>query len=166
MMHPVGDEGERGVVGPGPAVADFDALYQASYADMVRLAFFLIGSVGEAEQAVQNAFLQVYERWSSIDEPAAYLRTSVVNQARSWHRARFAAARRVARLARPERHLDHPDELVDALARLPRRRREVVVLRFYAGYSLAEIAALLGITEGTVKSTLHRGLNDLRKALT
>lgn len=55
--------------------------------------------------------------------------------------------------------------MADALQGLPRRRREVVVLRFYEGPSLADIATVLGITEGTVKSTLHHALNDLKGML-
>jgi RNA polymerase sigma factor (sigma-70 family) len=55
--------------------------------------------------------------------------------------------------------------VLDALASLPRRRREVLVLRYYLGLSEAEIAAVLGISPGTVKSTAARGLTTLARVL-
>ena len=57
------------------------------------------------------------------------------------------------------------DETWSALARLPARRRAAVVLRYYADLPLAEIAQVLGCRTGTVKSMLHRALNDLREVL-
>jgi RNA polymerase sigma factor (sigma-70 family) len=56
-------------------------------------------------------------------------------------------------------------QVLDALASLPRRRREVLVLRYYLGLSEAEIAAVLGISPGTVKSTAARGLTTLARVL-
>jgi RNA polymerase sigma-70 factor (sigma-E family) len=144
---------------------DFESLYAAKYSDMVRLAYFLTGSIAQAEEATQDSFVRLYERWSKVDNHPAYLRTSVVNRCRSWHRSRFAALRRESRLPRPDDHHDRPDEITDALAKLPRRRREVIVLRFYEGLALADIASALGISQGTVKSTLHHGLNELKGAL-
>ena len=177
MMRAAGaDEGAGGglprpaAVGPvsgvrGGATWDFDSLYVARYADMVRLAYFLTGSAAQAEEATQESFVRLYERWTDIEHPEAYLRTSVVNRCRSWHRSRFASLRRQHRIAASDRDIDHPDEISDILATLPRRRREVIVLRFYGGLPLTEIADVLGITEGTVKSTLHRALEELRGAL-
>jgi RNA polymerase sigma-70 factor (sigma-E family) len=148
---------------------EFESLYAAKYSDMVRLAYFLTGSMAQAEEATQDSFVRLYERWSKVDNHPAYLRTSVVNRCRSWHRSRFAALRRESRLDdrhnRPDDHHDRPDEINDALAKLPRRRREVIVLRYYEGLALADIASVLGISEGTVKSTLHHGLNELKGAL-
>ena len=152
-------------VSTGVARWDFDSLYAAKYSDMVRLAYFLTGSVAQAEEATQDSFVRLYEQWSKVANHPAYLRTSVVNRCRSWHRSRFAAIRREPRLARPDGYQDRPDEITDALAKLPRRRREVIVLRFYEGLALADIASVLGISEGTVKSTLHHGLNELKGTL-
>lgn len=147
------------------AVWDFDGLYQSKHGDMVRMAYFLTGSMSQAEEAVQDSFIRVLERWDKIDDHAAYLRTTVVNRCRSWHRSRLVALRREPRLQGRGDHHDQPNELIDALSKLSRRRREVIVLRFYEGLSLSAIAADLGITEGTVKSTLHYALNDLKGAL-
>lgn len=150
-----------------PAVTawDFDALYLLKHADMVRVAYFLTGSIGSAEEVVQDSFVRVLERWARIDDHAAYLRTTVVNRCRSWHRSRLVVLRRESRLERRGDHHDRPDEMADTLKRLSRRRREVIVLRFYEGLSLTDIATVLGISEGTVKSTLHHALNDLKGLL-
>jgi RNA polymerase sigma factor (sigma-70 family) len=157
---------DRSIERPAPAAEwDFESLYLAKYPDMVRLAYFLTGSIVQAEEVTQDSFARLYELWSKIDNHPAYLRTSVVNRCRSWHRSRFMAIRRESRIARPDDHHDRPDEITDALAKLPRRRREVIVLRFYEGLALAEIASVLGISEGTVKSTLHHGLNELKGVL-
>ena len=152
-------------VAAGGVRRDFDSLYEAKYSDMVRLAYFLTGSMAQAEESTQDSFVRLYEQWSTVANHPAYLRTSVVNRCRSWHRSRFVAIRRESRLARPDGYHDRPDEITDALAKLPRRRREVIVLRFYEGLSLADIASVLGISEGTVKSTLHHGLNQLKGVL-
>ena len=61
----------------------FDALYHAEYAAMVRLARRLVDSTERAEEIVQDAFAKVYDRWHRLDEPGGYLRTAVVNGARS-----------------------------------------------------------------------------------
>ncbi|HQZ34441.1 MAG TPA: sigma-70 family RNA polymerase sigma factor [Ilumatobacteraceae bacterium] len=152
-------------VAAGGAHWDFDSLYEAKYSDMVRLAFFLTGSMSQAEEATQDSFVRLYEQWSKVANHPAYLRMSVVNRCRSWHRSRFIANRRESRLARPDSYHDRPDEITDALAKLPRRRREVIVLRFYEGLALTDIASVLGVSEGTVKSTLHHGLNELKGVL-
>jgi RNA polymerase sigma-70 factor (sigma-E family) len=135
---------------------------------MLRLASVLTGSMSQAEEAVQESFVRVYERWDTIDEPGAYLRRAVVNRCTSWHRHRAVVRRTDGDVARAESYLDRPaetDELAVALAQLPRRRRAVVVLRFYQQLELADIADTLGVSVGTVKSTLNRALAQLRGTL-
>lgn len=146
--------------------ADFDALFVAESKAMVRLAFVMLSSQELAEEAVQEAFAKLYERWASIQRPGAYLRTVVINECRSRQR-RATSARRKAHLIAVGEAVEQPlPELADALARLPYRRRAVVVLRHYQQLDTAEIAATLRMSEGTVKSTLHRGLHQLREMLT
>lgn len=159
------DTDESFVVSASTATSDFDVLYQAKHRDMVRMAYFLTGSLSQAEEAVQDSFIRVLERWDKIDDHAAYLRTTVVNHCRSWHRSRLVALRREPRLQRRGNHHDQPNEMTDALSKLTRRRREVIVLRFYEELSLSAIATVLAISEGTVKSTLHHALNDLKGEL-
>jgi RNA polymerase sigma factor (sigma-70 family) len=143
----------------------FAAFFVDTRRDMLRLAFLLTGSRGQAEDAVQESYVRLYERWATVDNPGAYLRTAVVNRCSSWHRHRAVARRVDSRVAAAGSYVDGPDELFDALAALSPRRRAVVVLRFYGRLELSEIAQVLGIGIGTVKSTLHRALNDMRGAL-
>ncbi len=146
-----------------PSVS-FDSLYQREYAPMVRLARGLVDSEGVAEELVQDAFVSLYERWDRLDEPGGYLRTAVVNRARSELRKR-AVRRRIGLDRRPEEAPGEQDYLIDALDRLSPKRRTALVLRFYAQLPEKEIAAVMGVRPGTVKSLVSRGLADLRKVI-
>src|SRR4051812_40672631 len=132
---------------------------------MVRLAVLLVGSREQAEEIVQDAFAQLFERWDRIDRPGAYLRTCVVNGCRRAHRRRRQDTRLAASELRPTAADLGADHLADALAALPPRRRAAVVLRYYDDRSESEIAEALGVRPGTVKSLLHRGLAELRQAV-
>jgi len=143
----------------------FEALFLAEQVPMVRLAFLLVGSAPAAEEAVQEAFAAVYERWDRLERPGAFLRTCVVNECRSRHRRAAVALRKRHLVADPDVVLDRHAELADALARLPRQRRAAVVLRHYLQMNTAEIAEVMGVSEGTVKSSLHRGLQQLKETL-
>jgi DNA-directed RNA polymerase specialized sigma24 family protein len=130
---------------------------------MVRLAFLLSGSQAEAEEIVQEAFVRVRNRIERADNPSAYLRAAVVNGCRNRYRRLMVERRHPAPAAGPVH--DQVDELRDALAALGPRQRSVIVLRYYAGLSEAEIAQALGCRPGTVKSLCHRGLAELRRVL-
>jgi len=163
-----------GMVGPAvarqPTMGGFDALYEAEYAAMVRVAFLLLDSESQAEEAVHDAFAKVYERWAKLTNPGGYLRTCVVNRCRDLQRRRRVQrrhdeqARRAGGDAEPSSELG-ADELTDALAQLPIRQRAAVVLRFYDGRSEAEIAEALGVAPGTVKSLVSRALAQLREVI-
>ena len=132
---------------------------------MLRLAYLLTGSVESAEDAVQDAFLGMHGLVATVENPGAYLRTSVVNRCRSHHRRRAVADRWLQRQAASSR-VELPPELDEtwrALQALPDRQREVLVLRFYLDLPLAEIGQLLAIPVATVKSHLRRGLMALKK---
>jgi len=155
---------------------DRDALlvdtYRAHYAGLVRLAAFLVGSREEAEEVVQDAYVKVHGALRRVEDPEAYLRTTVVNLSRSRLRRRSVAAAH-----RPEPlpdaasaeagALEHVQRavVVAALRRLPRRQREAVVLRYYADLSEAQTAAAMGCAVGSVKSHTARGLAALRPLL-
>jgi RNA polymerase sigma-70 factor (sigma-E family) len=144
----------------------FVDLYEKRWPLLVRLATLLVDRVEVAEELVQDAFAATYRDWTRLDEPAAYVRTAVVNRARSELRRRDARRRRPAETLPSEPIQDPPgDPLRDAITRLPERQRTVVVLRFYEDLPLGEIAALMGIRTGTVKSQLHRALATLRKEI-
>jgi RNA polymerase sigma factor (sigma-70 family) len=145
---------------------EFDDLYRREYPAMVRISYLMVRDEDLAVEVTHDAFARVLERWNRLDEPGAYLRTSVVNASRD------ALRRRVFRRSR--RHIvevvdagEHtPDDyLLDALDQLAPKRRAAVVLRYYLDLPEAQIAAALGVRPGTVKSLLHRGLAELRAAL-
>lgn len=136
-------------------------LFRAHYERMVRLAYVLTGDEGVAEELVQDAFLAVHRSGDRAESPVAYLRAAVVNNCRSWGRRR-----RLEHLRRPSP--DEPDELVvdelwHSLQRLPERQRAAIILRFYEDLPDNEIARLLGCRPATVRTSVHRGLNNLRK---
>jgi RNA polymerase sigma factor (sigma-70 family) len=155
---------DRSAGGHAPAWAGTDAVYAATYRDLLRVAFVLTGSTPMAEDIVHDVICTVGPRLGTIDNPPAYLRVSVVNRCRSLHR-------RAARAPKPERPVDVEldtglTELRDALALLPARQRAAVVLRYLCDMPEADIAEALDCRPGTVRSLVHRGLADLRRHLT
>ncbi|GHD64198.1 SigE family RNA polymerase sigma factor [Streptomyces goshikiensis] len=173
------DPGHEGT-GPGhgesgqpPTVS---ALYHAHRLRMVRLAVLLVDDPATAEDVVQDAFTALYRRHgeniTEVDNALGYLRTAVVNTSRSVLRRR-----RTARAWTPPAAVDVPSaeahvvldeahrEVLAALGRLTPRRRQVLVLRYWADLSEAEIADTLGISRGAVKSNASRGLDALERIL-
>jgi RNA polymerase sigma-70 factor (sigma-E family) len=152
-------------------------LFAAHYRPLVRLAALLLADTGTAEEIVQDAYVRLHQRWRGLREPdraLGYLRTSVVNGARSALRHRAVAQRYAAGLRPPPdvpsaeaAHLDSAGnaELLAALRRLPVRQREALVLRYYADLSEAEIADAMGISRGAVKSHAARGIAALRQTM-
>lgn len=150
-------------------------LYRAHYAGLVRLSAMLVGDLGTAEEAVQDAFVAMHGSWSRLRDPdkaLAYLRQAVVNRSRSKLRHRAVVAKYPQEpppdvpsaenyaIAAGERA-----EVLAALRALPRRQRETLVLRYYSDLSEAQIADTLGISPGAVKSHAFRGLAALRNLL-
>ena len=155
------------------------AVFRAHHAELVRLAVLLLGDRPSAEDVVQDVFARLCGRdlLPEGDGALAYVRAAVLNRCRSALRRRALArriggARELPGWDATQQSAEHEAILAEdrrqvlaALARLPARRREVLVLRYYAGLSEAEIAATLGISTGTVKSTAARGLAALARAL-
>jgi RNA polymerase sigma-70 factor (sigma-E family) len=150
---------------PEPYVEDrtFESLYADEVGGMARLAFLMVGSEAQAEELVHDAFARLYERWDRVDNPGAYLRTCVVNGCRDRLRRRRVEQRHAS--AAPRAGEPETEHLADALAALPYKQRAAVVLRYYEDRSEADIAELLGVRPGTVKSLLHRGLASLREVI-
>ncbi|MGW0390642.1 RNA polymerase sigma factor [Streptomyces sp. NPDC003042] len=165
--------------GNAPPAADpptVSELYHAHRLGMVRLAVLLVDDPATAEDVVQDAFTALYRRYgeqiTEVDNALGYLRTAVVNTSRSVLRRR-----RTARAWIPPVTADVPSaevsvvlgeahrEVLAALRRLSPRRRQVLVLRYWADLSEAEIAATLGISRGAVKSNASRGLDALERIL-
>lgn len=161
-------------------------LYTAHWQALVRLSYLLVRDRSLAEEVVQDAFVAVHGRWRRLHDPEralAYLRVAVVNGSRSTLR-RHTVRRRWLDAGGPSRLDPAPrgearwpsaeDTVVGdeeraavnaVLAGLPTRQREVLVLRYHAGLSEAEIAEALDISRGAVKSHAHRGLAAVRRAL-
>jgi RNA polymerase sigma factor (sigma-70 family) len=140
-----------------------ESLYRAEYTGMVRLAYTLVGSNAEAEDLVQDSFVEVSRRLHEIGKPGAYLRSVVVSRCRSALRRR-----RVMAMHPPEPPAglaSDAGEVWDVLAKLPEDQRIVVVLRYYGGYRSSEIAKIVDVPGATVRSQLRRGLTALRKEL-
>jgi RNA polymerase sigma-70 factor (ECF subfamily) len=144
------------------------------YQQVVTTVQLVCGSRAEAEEAVQEALARAWEQRSHgrvLDRPAAWVTTVALNQARS--RLRHLRVERAARqrLVVDPRVDDAATASVDAqvvrdaLRELPRRQREVTVLRYYGGLDVAEIAEWLGTSEGNVKAMLFRARASLAKAL-
>ena len=140
-----------------------ERLYAVEYAGMVRLAYTLVGSNAEAEDLVQDSFVDVARRLDEIRKPGAYLRSAVVSRCRSALRRR-----RVMSMHPPEPPAglaDSAGELWDVLGKLPEDQRIAVVLRYYGGYKASEIAKIVDMPGATVRSHLRRGLAALRREL-
>lgn len=149
----------------------FAAVYDEHHARLVRLAFLLAGDTGRAEDMVAEAFALVYPHWlrGEVADPASYLRGSVVNQANARFRRlrleRREAAKHSAdnRAPKPlEDHAADSDVLARSLAALPRSQRAAIVLRYFEDLTEAQTAETLGVSIGTVKSSVSRGLGRLR----
>jgi RNA polymerase sigma-70 factor (sigma-E family) len=151
-------------------------LFHARHLELVRLATLLVGDRATAEDVVQDVFVNVCTRWQRLTEngvAVSYFRTAVVNACRSVHRRRVIARRfgrrtEAALWAEPEPSAESAVLLAEdrrrvlrALSRMPDRQREALVLRYYQHLTEAEIAESMGISRGTVKSTLSRGLDAL-----
>lgn len=154
-------------------------LYERNWTPLVRTAAWLLGDQASAEEVTQDAFVRLVERWYQLDDAdaaPAWLRRTVLNLSRSKIRRlvvgrhkRSLVASRATAIDTSADHLG--DRLVDgdvgdAIRALPRRQAECVVLRFVEDLSVDEIARVLAISAGSVKTHLHRALNTLNSALT
>lgn len=153
-------------------VEPFETFYRRELRPVVGLAYVLIGRRSVAEDLAQEAFMAAYRRWSDIggyDDPAAWIRRVVANRAVSLRRrARVEAEALVGR-----RHTDHYDDdlsvehehLWTEVRRLPKRQAQVIALHYVERRTTASIAALLGLSEPTVKTHLQRARATLATRL-
>ena len=105
---------------------------------MVRLAYALVGNGADAEDLVQDSFVEVYGHLDDVERPGAYLHTTVVNRCRSALRHRYMAADRVP--DPPDGLSTEADEFRDVLAKLPEEQRVAIVLKYYGRFRASEIA--------------------------
>jgi RNA polymerase sigma-70 factor (sigma-E family) len=151
-------------------------LFAAHHLPLVRLAVLL--GADDAEDVVAEAFYQLYRRWPrlrSAEAAAAYLRAVVVNLTRMRIRHLQVVRRHAARSGRVLDHVasgedravlrDDQHALVDAVRKLPTRQREALVLRFWLDLRESEIADAMGISAGSVKAHVSRGMAALSRDL-
>ena len=180
--HPGATDGVLAPAGPQGRAdpAGLSALFVRRHAELVRLALLLVGDQPTAEDVVQDVFARLHARGEQQpygDDALPYVRAAVLNGCRSQLRRRAVAQRFAGAHTQPfeqvscgsaEQEMMRAEErrrVLSALAALSSRRREVLVLRYYLGLSEAEIAKVLGISPGTVKSTAARGIAALAKRL-
>lgn len=143
----------------------FEGLYRSHYGRMVVLARLMIGGMAQAEEIVQDAFVQLYRNWTSIEYPLTYLRIAVVNGCRSYGRRRAVERRHPVSDQGPVVLDTTAIAVRDALQVLTPRQRAAIVLRYYDDLSEREIADALGCQPGTVKSLLSRSMAKLKGSL-
>ena len=152
---------------------DIKAFIDSDYARVVRVVAVVCGDRERAEDAVQEAMVDVWAKRREIDDVAGWVTTAALNRARSRWRTAAAERRAFERLARrADRTADATPDLpsldgrvAGAVGDLPQQQREVVALHYVLDMSVADIAARLGVAEGTVKAHLHRGRHALRETL-
>jgi RNA polymerase sigma-70 factor (ECF subfamily) len=149
---------------------------ESEYARVVNAVALVCDSRAAAEDAVEEALARAWlrlRRGQSIDSLVAWVTAVAMNEARGGVRRRMAEARAQRRLAE-QATLAAPDdasagarahEVRAALRLLPRRQREVTVLRYFLRFTIAEIAESLDVDQGTVKTSLHRARRTLAAAL-
>jgi RNA polymerase sigma-70 factor (sigma-E family) len=130
------------------------------------------GDRAVAEELAQETLIRACQHWRKVTEmaaPRAWLHTVALNQARSWGRRRSAERRARARHdARPVEVRDTTDTsdrlaVRAAVTALPARQRTALVLRYYADLPAAEVAAVMGCAEGTVRALTHQAITALRR---
>ena len=150
----------------------FQRFFAEHHADLSRLAYLLTGESSVADDLAADAFVEMWRHWARVeaaDSPKAYARGIVTNLARQWIKRQTrerAGLLGLGLLRRAEGEQTEPDRLAvldvrAALRRLPPRRRECVVLRYAFDVPEREVAELLGISVGAVKSQTSRGAAQL-----
>jgi RNA polymerase sigma-70 factor (sigma-E family) len=151
------------------------AIYSEHYRSLVRLAAFLVRDNATAEEVVQDSFVAMHGAWRRLrdtDKALSYLRQSVVNRSRSVLRHRIVVDKNTPKPPPDMPSAEHGaiiqlerSAVVTALRALPERQREALVLRYYGDMSEAQIASMMGISRGAVKSHTARAMSALRTVL-
>ena len=156
---------------PVPSIS-FEDFFRQEHKQVLGLAFVLTGNQWVAEDTAQDAFTAAFRRWHSIadyESPQAWVRRVTCNQAVSVVRRRVREAKALVRLAGRTAgyiELDEGDEAFwQAVRRLPERQAQATALYYLEDYSVAQIADVIGCSEGTVKTHLSRGRQAVAREL-
>lgn len=153
---------------------EFTEFVAAALPGLLRFGHVLTGNAATAEDLVQTALGRSLRAWRlrRIEDPRAFVRKVMVNSYASWHRrhgdqewAVAEPAGRAVMTEDPACRVDDRDAVWRALQELPPRQRAVIVLRYYEDLTEAEIAAVMGVSTGTVKSQAARALRRLGNVL-
>ena len=151
--------------------SQFSEFFVSQYGGLRRLGFLLTGDWSQGEELAQDALVRVYWRWALVrrqEHPEAYARKVLINRHRSLLRRLRLEVRHAGQARIETADAGQREELLvvwAAIRRLPTRQRAVMVLRYHEDLPELEVARLLGIPVGTVKSTASRALARLRKDL-
>jgi RNA polymerase sigma-70 factor (sigma-E family) len=143
---------------------------------LLRTAYLITADAHQAEDLLQTTLAKVYVAWGRLRDPSAaeaYARRTLARSHASWWRRRSAHERPTAEIgdatkssdADPIDTLVNRDLMWSKLAGLPRQQQVAVVLRFYEDLPVAEVARLMGVSEGAVKTHTSRALANLRVTL-
>jgi len=153
----------------------FHAFFERHHAELSGLAYLLSGDTSAADDLAADALTEVWRHWDRVeaaDDPVAYARGIVANLTKNWIRRQGRARRglQLLGLTGGEHRTAGPDvpavlDVRTALRRLPYRRRACVVLRYAFDLPEQEVATVLGISVGTVKSQTSRGAKQLAEIL-
>ncbi|MBG0560387.1 SigE family RNA polymerase sigma factor [Actinoplanes aureus] len=148
----------------------FRAYFERHHASLSRLAYLMTGESEIADDLAADALTEVWRHWDRVtaaDDPAAYGHGIVMNLARNWIRRRGRERLLSFESFRRTRESDVPAvlDVRGALRRLPHRRRACVVLRYAFDLPEKDVAAILGISVGAVKSSTSRGARQLAELL-
>ncbi|MFE6102397.1 SigE family RNA polymerase sigma factor [Streptomyces laurentii] len=172
---PTPREGADDTMAAGTTVDHLTETYRAHYRSLLGLAALLLDDTASCEDVVQEAFIRVHSARNRVRDPEktlAYLRQTVVNLSRSALRRRILGLKLLSKpmpdMASAEEgaydQLER-DALIKAMRGLQRRQREVLVLRYFADMTEAQVAETLGISLGSVKAYGSRGIAALRVAM-
>ncbi|WP_240938045.1 SigE family RNA polymerase sigma factor [Nocardioides sp. JQ2195] len=153
---------------------EFDEWVSARIPALLRFAYLVTGSREAADDVLQSVLTRSFERWSTVrrtHDPDAYVRRMIINEnVSSWRRwgKRQTPVPEIVdrhRVSDPSDQVSNADAVWRVCQALPRRQRAAVVLRFYEDLDHREIAGILGCSEVTVRSQIHRALAALRAEL-
>ena len=149
---------------------EFEEFVAARFLQLRRVSYLIVRDWQQAEDIVQSTLIKVYSAWGRLQRRAsleAYTRRAVVNASISWVRKprRELLTDRLPDTPVDDTHAGLDDEWTSALALATPAQAAIIALRFLDDLSVHDVAELLGISEGTVKSQTSRGLAKVKQAL-
>lgn len=161
-----------GVIGPvKPVVSEFSAWYEATAPGVFATLRVALGD-DMAEDALSEAYTRAFMRWGSVrgmESPTGWVYTVALNHARSAHRRRRREVPveldSLVHLGQATSPTERQDELWQAVQELSESARTAIALRYVADLPEAQIAELMGVTRGTVSTTLYRARKTLEQRL-